>query len=240
MSSSEEKIKSLTITSKTGTSDRELAKFMPIVEMIARKILQTSAYAQIASFEELVNTGLISVSKLINTARHTPDTEYNSSYIAQSVKWAIKDELRSRQGWYGVKHVTPTENSPEAKAEKEAKEADKGITKINNMDDARQAVFEVILSVEGLEEEAGFNPKDQSPEVLEQLELVSMKNSLKKSVSKLPENLRDVISLRFYHGLSGNEVAKKLGVSPSRISHMIRESVKKLKVLMVAEGYTSL
>jgi RNA polymerase sigma-70 factor (ECF subfamily) len=66
-----------------------------------------------------------------------------------------------------------------------------------------------------------------------------MKNSLKKAISKLPDNLKKVIELRYYTNASGNEVAEKLNVSPSRISHMIKEATKKLRVLMIAEGYDS-
>ena len=43
--------------------------------------------------------------------------------------------------------------------------------------------------------------------------------------------------MRFYENMSGNEVAEALNVTPSRISHMIKEATKKLKVLMIAEGY---
>lgn len=238
MSTQEDKIKSLKINSKNSAKD--IAKFMPIVEMIARKESQNKS-KQIISYEEMVNTGLIAVNKLIESAKLNEDTEFNSSYIAQSVKWAMKDEIRSRQGWYGVKTVVAVDGSPEATPEGAAEQATPDpteTTEIKSFDDARKAVFEVIMSVEGMEEELGFSPADTNQvDELERLELLSMKTSLKKSVSKLPSNLREVIELRYYDCLSGNEVADKLGVTPSRISHMIKEAVKKLRVSMVAEGY---
>ena len=240
----EDKIKSLKIDSQTN-SKKDVAKFMPIVEMIARKEIQSKS-KQIMSYDELINTGLIAVNKLIESANFAVGTEYNSSYIAQSVKWAMKDELRSRQSWYGVKKVVTWEDldtSPEKQAasESEGEKDPTETTVINNIDDARKAVFEVIMSVEGLEEDSGFSPVDpNSEEHLERLELLEMKSSLQKAISKLPENLRQVIEMRFYTNLSGNEVAERMQVTPSRISHMIREAVKKLKVLMVAEGYSSL
>ncbi len=244
MSVPEDKIKSLKIDSQTN-SKKDIAKYMPIVEMIARKEIQSKS-KQIMSYDELINTGLIAVNKLIESANFTSDTEYNSSYIAQSVKWAMKDELRSRQSWYGVKKTVTWEDldtSPEKQAasESESEKDPTETTVINNIDDARKAVFEVIMSVEGLEEESGFSPADpNSEEHLERLELLEMKSSLQKAISKLPDNLKQVIEMRFYTNLSGNEVAERMQVTPSRISHMIREAVKKLKVLMVAEGYSSL
>lgn len=242
MSVPEDKIKVLKIDS-TVNSKKDIAKFMPIVEMIARKEIQSKS-KQIMNYDELVNTGLIAVNKLIETANFSPGTEYNSSYIAQSVKWAMKDEIRSRQSWYGVKKTVTWEDldgstpkKPEAESESDPTET----TVINNIDDARKAVFEVIMSVEGLEEDSGFSPADPNAEEhLERLELLEMKSSLQKAISKLPDNLKQVIEMRFYTNLSGNEVAERMQVTPSRISHMIREAVKKLKVLMVAEGYSSL
>lgn len=244
MANQDDKIKSLKIDSSTGTSGREVAKFMPIVEMIARKEMQSKT-KNILSYDELVNTGLIAVNKLIESAKHSQETEYNSSYIAQSVKWAIKDELRSRQSWYGVKKVVAVEGSKESKeAEKKAAKANgdaSGSNQIKDADDARRAVFEVIMSVEGMEEDVGYTPADtSSPEHLERMALIEMKNTLKKVIAKLPTNLKKVIEYRFYKNLSGNEVAEKLNVTPSRISHMIKEATKKLRVLMVAEGFHSL
>lgn len=240
MPSQEDKIKSLKIDSKTSNKDSDLAKFKPLVEMIARKELQTKSKA-IISFDELINTGLIVINKLIDGARKNTGTEYNSSYIAQSVKWAMKDEIRSRQGWYGVKSVVSLEPKDENfdDADSSSAQADPTeTTEIKNFDDARKAVFEVIMSVEGMEEDLGYSPADPNGiGELERLELLSMKNSLKKSIAKLPKNLKEVIEMRFYDCLSGNEVAERLGVTPSRISHMINEAVKKLRVNMIAEGY---
>ncbi|MDD9899036.1 MAG: sigma-70 family RNA polymerase sigma factor [Candidatus Melainabacteria bacterium] len=238
MPSQEDKIKSLKIDSNTAKKPKAVNEYLPIVEMIGRKEMGTKS-KQIISYEELTNTGLIAVNKLIETAKLNPGTEYNSSYIAQSVKWAMKDEVRSRQSWYGVKKVVPVDQtSEEAKAK--AKDPTE-TTEIKTADDARKAVFEVIMSVDSMAEDQGFAPADPNAEEnLDRLALIEMKQALLKVIKKLPDNLRSVIEMRFYKNMSGNEVAEKLSVTPSRISHMIREAVKKLKVLMVAEGYTSL
>ena len=226
-------IKSLEITSETTTRGAEIAKFMPLVEIIARKEYRSRKYQNIFSFDELVNTGLIAVHNLIEQAKSKKDTKYNSSYIAQSVKWAITDELRKRQSWYGVKRTAPSQDSAKTKKEADPTET----TVIKTADDFKKAVFEVIMSVEGMEEDLGFAPADNSEDHLDRLELLAMKNSLKKSVDKLPENLKKVVVMRFYENMSGNEVAEALNVTPSRISHMIKEATKKLKVFMIAEGY---
>lgn len=223
---------SLKITSETSNRGRDIAKFMPIVEMIARKEFQ-SISGNVISYDDLVNTGLIAVNKLITTANNTPKAEFNSSYIAQSVKWAMKDEVRSRQAWYGVKKTDPGASRDKSKIPDSTE-----TTVVRNYDDAKKAVFEVIMSIDSMSDDVGFTPEDKnSPDYLENLEIQEMKDSLKKSVSKLPDNLRQVIEMRFYKNMSGNEAAQKLGVTPSRVSHMINEAVKRLKVFMVAEGY---
>lgn len=238
---SDDKIKSLKIDSKTSNKGKDVAQFMPIVEMIARKEYGGKT-GKILSYEELVNTGLIAINKLIDVAKNSETVEYNSSYIAQSVKWAMKDELRSRQSWYGVKKVVALDkDSIDATGTKSKQETGSAREEVKTIDDARRAVFEVIMSVDSMAEDTGFSPADPNGvDESDRLELLAMKNSLKKAISKLPENLRKVIELRFYHNASGNEVAEKLNVSPSRISHMIKEATKKLRVLMVAEGYDSM
>lgn len=232
MAAQDDKIKTLVINAKTSNKNSDLLRFLPLIEMIVRKEQNSRAKA-IMSYDEMVNTGLLAVNKLIQSALSLKNTEYNSSYIAQSVKWAIKDELRARQTWYGVKTVTVLdpllEDKPEVPDE---------ISVVNSFEDARRAVFEIIMSVESMEEDLGFVPADpNSPEYLERLELLEMKVSLQKAITKLPENLRTVIEMRFYQNIGGNEAASKLGVTPSRISHMINEAIGKLKILMVAEGY---
>lgn len=238
---SDDKIKSLKIDSKTSNKGKDVAQFMPIVEMIARKEFSGKT-GKILSYDELVNTGLIAINKLIDVAKNTETVEYNSSYIAQSVKWAMKDELRSRQSWYGVKKVVALDkDSIDATGAKSKEETGTAREEIKTYADTRKAVFEVIMSVDSMAEDTGFSPADPNGvDESDRLELLSMKNSLKKAVSKLPDNLRKVVELRFYHNASGNEVAEKLNVSPSRISHMIKEATKKLRVLMVAEGYDSM
>jgi RNA polymerase sigma factor (sigma-70 family) len=242
MSSQEEKIKLLKIDSVVVQKKIDLNQFTPLVEMIARKELNSKS-KQIISFDELVNTGLIAVNKLIEAAKLNKETVYNSSYIAQSVKWAMKDEVRSRQTWYGVKKVVSVDSRDDVLQEEiDLNSFDPTeTTVIKSIDDAKKAIFEVIMSVDSMEEDHGFTPEDtNNPNILEHLELVAMKNSLKKSVSKLPSNLKKVIELRFYKNLPGNTVADELGVTPSRVSHMIREAVSKLKVLMIAEGYNEI
>ena len=237
----DDKIKSLKIDASTSNKGKDVAKFMPLVEMIARKEYGGKT-GKVLSYEELVNTGLIAVNKLIEVARKSEGIEYNSSYIAQSVKWAMKDELRSRQSWYGVKKVVALDkDSIDATGAKAKEQIGEEREEIKTIDDARKAVFEVIMSVDSMSDDTGFTPADPNGvDESDRLELLAIKNSLKKSVAKLPDNLKKVIQMRFYENASGNEVAEKLGVSPSRISHMIKEATKKLKVLMVAEGYDSL
>lgn len=238
--SQDDKIKSLKIDSKTSNKGKDVAQFMPIVEMIARKEYSGKT-GKILNYEELVNTGLIAVNKLIEVARSSDSVEYNSSYIAQSVKWAMKDELRSRQSWYGVKKVVAVDkDSIDATGAKSKEQTGTAREEVKTLDDARKAVFEVIMSVDSMSDDTGFSPADPNGvDESDRLELLGMKNSLKKAIKKLPDNLRKVIEMRFYSDASGNEVAEKLGVSPSRISHMIKEATKKLRVLMIAEGYDS-
>ena len=93
----------LFIDPNTGTSEEILKQFLPIVEMVVKKEYMTIP-SYLAEYSELINIGLLTVNKLLHDVKKNNKT-YNSSYIAQAVKWAIKDELRSKYNWYGVKQT---------------------------------------------------------------------------------------------------------------------------------------
>src|SRR3989338_10166847 len=95
--------KDLFIGPETGTSETVLKSFLPIIEMVVKKEYKTIP-SYLAEYSELINVGLLSVNKLLQDAAKNRKT-YNSSYIAQAVKWAIKDELRIKYNWYGVKQA---------------------------------------------------------------------------------------------------------------------------------------
>lgn len=223
-------IKELSIGPDTGTGDSVLKRFMPVIEMVVRKEYK-SIPSYLAEYGELVNVGLLTVNKLLKDVKESKKI-YNSSYIAQAVKWAIKDELRTKYNWYGIKQTQQKEESKLAQDEMFSE----GVVYDISEQEATEKVFETILYLEDMPVEKPIEEMDTDE--LARLELKELKQAIKRAVEKLPEKHRMVMELRFYQGKRGNDVAEELGVTPSRISHMIQDAIEKIRQSLAAEGFT--
>ncbi len=226
--------KDLIIGPGTGTSEEVLKRYLPIVEMVVKKEYKTIP-SYLAEYSELINIGLLTVNKLLKDVAKTNKT-YNSSYIAQAVKWAIKDELRSKYNWYGVKQAKSKDNDDFGNAYINERESSDENNDAPEQEEETERVFETILYLDDFQRET--IPKDQmSTDELARLELMELKAALKRAIEKLPPKHKQVIEMRFYEGKKGNDIASWLGVTPSRVSHMIQDAIEKVKQSLVAEGF---
>ena len=227
--------KDLFIGPDTGTSEEALKSFLPIVEMVVKKEYKTIP-SYLAEYSELINIGLLSVNKLLKDVAKNKKT-YNSSYIAQAVKWAIKDELRVKYNWYGVKQSKAKDTGDEYINDPgNTGGSAEGDFALSVQDSETEKVFETILYLDDFQRETAT--KDQmSSDELARLELMELKAALKRAIDKLPPKHKQVIELRFYEGKKGNDIAAGLGVTPSRVSHMIQDSIEKLRQSLSQEGF---
>lgn len=53
--------------------------------------------------------------------------------------------------------------------------------------------------------------------------------SLRTAIERLPERERQVVYLRFYHGLTQDRSSRVLGVSQVQVSRLERRAVKRLR-----------
>ena len=56
--------------------------------------------------------------------------------------------------------------------------------------------------------------------------------SLRQALKKLPDNQLQVISLRFYHGMTQDAAARVIGVSQVQVSRLEKRAIEKLRTLM--------
>ena len=227
--------KDLFIAPGTGAGENVLKQYLPIVEMVVRKEYK-SIPSHLAEYSELINIGLLAVNKLLNEVVKNNKT-YNSSYIAQAVKWAIKDELRTKYNWYGIKH-TKSKDEPFQQDSGYPREiaSEEDVGELTE-EDAKEKVFESILYLEDFSGEA--TPVEQMTiDELAKLELNELKHAVKRAIEKLPPKHRRVMEMRFYEGKRGNDVAVELGVTPSRVSHMIQDAIEKVRQSLIAEGFS--
>ncbi len=227
--------KDLFIGPDTGTSEEALKRFLPIIEMVVKKEYKTIP-SYLAEYSELINIGLLSVNKLLNDVVKNNKT-YNSSYIAQAVKWAIKDELRVKYNWYGVKQSKAKDVSDEHVSESNSEGTSESNFSPSIKEEETEKVFETILYLDDFQRESVS--KDQmATDELARLELMELKTALKRAIDKLPPKHKQVIELRFYEGKRGNDIAAWLGVTPSRVSHMIQDAIEKVRQSLSIEGFS--
>ena len=226
--------KELFIGPDTGTSEEALKSFLPIVEMVVKKEYKTIP-SYLAEYSELINIGLLSVNKLLNDVAKNKKN-YNSSYIAQAVKWAIKDELRVKYNWYGVKQSKAKDSSDEFNSEYSGQPGESS-SSASVQEEETERVFETILYLDDFQRETA-SKEQMTTDELARLELTELKAALRRAIDKLPPKHKQVIELRFYEGKKGNDIAAWLGVTPSRISHMIQDAIEKVRLSLSQEGFS--
>ena len=229
--------KELYIGPDSGTGDSVLKKYLPVIEMVVKKEYRTIP-AYLAEYSELINVGLITVNKLLGDVAKSKKT-YNSSYIAQAVKWAIKDESRAKYNWYGVKQAKAKLNDDEDSSPSNSSDyADGPESDPSNItpEEATEKVFETILYLEDFQRET-VSKEQMSSDELAKLELLELRDAIKRAIDKLPAKHKRVIELRFYEGKRGNDIATWLGVTPSRVSHMIQDAIEKVRQSLSVEGF---
>lgn len=73
-----------------------------------------------------------------------------------------------------------------------------------------------------MKDERGVNPLDEA-------EWASKREELAEAIDRLPDREKMVITLYYYEGLTVKEIAKVLGVSPSRVSQIHTRAVMRLR-----------
>ncbi len=228
--------KELFIDSTSGMGEAVLKTYLPIIEMVVKKEYKTIP-SYLAEYAELINIGLLTVNKLLNDVVKTKKT-YNSSYIAQAVKWAIKDELRTKYNWYGVKQTqSKDKTSDDGSSDLSPRELTQSeeATELTE-EEATERVFETVLYLDDFNRET-VSKEQMTSDELARLELLELKEAVKKAIDKLPAKHKQVLELRFYQGKRGNDIATSLGVTPSRISHMIQDAIEKVRQMLAKEGF---
>lgn len=208
----------------TKQDNRNLQNYIDIVQKVAR-VEHRRIPAHMVEYEELLSIGIIAIQVMIKNKTPEQLAKYNSAYIATAVRWAIRNELRIRYKWYSLKH--------KAEDEYDEDEVVDGI----DMKQAkiREAIYETILSIDGLAASASDNdsPFDfvRDPHALpdESAELSEMGKMIRVAISKLPPKERTVVEYRFYRNMQVKDIAKQIGLSPSRVTRIVQSSLNTVR-----------
>ncbi|MBQ8476150.1 hypothetical protein IJ531_03710, partial [bacterium] len=80
--------------------DASLRRYSDLINKIAKVEYRSIASQHLIEFDELVSIGLQTISVLCKEKNFE---NFNESYLSTAIKWAIRNELRNRYKWYGVR-----------------------------------------------------------------------------------------------------------------------------------------
>ena len=202
----------------------QLQEYIDIVQKVA-KVEHRRIPAHMVDYEELVSIGILAIQVLIKNKTPEQLAKYNTAYIATAVRWAIRNELRIRYKWYSLKHK-PDDQYDEEEA-------------VEGMDmqkaKVREAVYETILSIDGLAAAASDNDspfdflKDPHAHPDENAEITEMGRMIREAIAKLPPKERTVVEYRFYRNMQVKDIAKQVGLSSSRVTRIVQASLNTVK-----------
>lgn len=202
----------------------KLQEYIDLVQKVA-KVEHRRIPSHMVDYEELVSIGILAIQALIKNKTEEQLEKYNSAYIATAVRWAIRNELRIRYKWYSLKH-RPDEEYDEEEA-------------VEGMDmqkaKVREAVYETVLSIDGLAAAASDNDspfdflKDPHAQPDESAEITEMGRMIRAAITKLPAKERTVVEYRFYRNMQVKDIARQIGLSPSRVTRIVQSSLNFVK-----------
>ena len=219
-----------------------IKQYIGIVQKIAR-VEHRRIPNHMIEYEELVSIGIIAVQTLIKGKTEEQLAHYNEAYIGTAVKWAIRNELRHRYKWYTLKHKKEDDAEDSYVSEvndSEQPSDDMGFSISPNK--VREAVYETILSIDGLAAAATDNAspfdfiKDPHAMPDEKAEIVEMSKLIKQAIAKLPQKERTVVEYRFYRNMQAKDIATMVGLSPSRITRIVQYSLNQIREYLKATG----
>lgn len=187
----------------------KLRKYLDLINKIVKVEYKTIAAQHLVEFDELVNIGIQTVDILCANHNAEDEDEYNESYLATAIKWAIRNELRRRYRWHGVKSQRPID-------------ADKN--------ELREAIYKTILSTDEMfESEKPFEVKDVRKNPEESCEFNQISVAIKKAIAELPRRERELIEAKFFQEKKLMELSEEFSISASRISRIIKSGLDKVK-----------
>jgi RNA polymerase sigma factor (sigma-70 family) len=192
-------------------------------------------------YEELVSIGIIAVQTLIKGKSPEQLENYNEAYIGTAVRWAIRNELRHRYKWYTLKHKSEDGYTTDSIEEDDIDDSEDMGFAISPAK-VREAVYETILSIDGLAAAASDNAspfdfiKDPSAMPDEKAEIIEMSKLIKQAIAKLPQKERTVVEYRFYRNMQAKDIAVTVGLSPSRITRIIQYSLNEIREYLKSRG----
>ena len=98
------------------------------------------------------------------------------------------------------------------------------------------------MSIDGLAASATDNDspfdfiKDPSALPDEKAEITELSKLIKEAIATLPQKERTVVEYRFYRNMQAKDIAKQVGLSPSRITRIVQSALGSIREYLAARG----
>lgn len=210
----------------------KIKEYIDIVEKVA-KVEHRRIPSHMVDYEELVSIGIIAVQSMIKDKTPEQLEKYNSSYIGTAVRWAIRNELRSRYKWYSLKHTKTNDASDDDSTDVESGDIDVSPGKV------REAIYETILSIDSIAAASSDNDspfdfiKDPHAMPDEKAEISELGRAIREAIATLPQKDRLIVEYRFYRNMQVKEIAEQVGLSSSRITRIVQSALNHVREYLV-------
>lgn len=217
----------------------KLKDYIDIIQKVA-KVEYKRIPSHMLDCDELVSIGIIALQALFKNKTEEQLANYNSSYIATAVRWAIRNELRNRYKWYTLKHKA--EEGDEGASEEYSDNQSALDVSPNKI---REAVYETILSIDSIMAASSDNDspfdfiKDTSATPDQNAELTELSKLIKEAIARLPQKDRTIVEYRFYRNMQVKQIAAMVGLSSSRITRIVQSSLNQVREYLQKRGLTS-
>lgn len=196
-----------------------ISEYNDLIETIAKVEAKKLSSNCLIDYSELVNIGTHVVYNLVMAM--TATNQYNHSYIATAIKWAIRNEVRRRYKWYSLK----------------SKKENNGAISDEDHLNLREAVYKTILSIDELQSAdvpTQIPADEKTPE--EKLAFHELSEAIKEAIKHLPPRERELIEYKFFKDKKLREISEDFELSPSRISRIIQSGLDKIKTELCKQG----
>lgn len=228
-------------TNDPSLRDEIVLRYHGLVERIARK------YSGLEPIEDLVQVGYMGLLNALNMFEPAKGVRFNT-YATHLVAGSIKHHLRDRTkiirepAWLQeIRHkVNRTNSQLQQELGRPATEAEiaerAGVTEDLVAEVfATEDLFKVSsLTVAGASEEEDGEEIDFADEGQEHTS-VEERFVLEKAIGELRDLEQSVLSLFHFESLNQSEIASRLQISPNYVSHILRQSLSKLRGILNAE-----
>ena len=213
---------------------------MPLVKKIAKSLARRST-DPVDDLVQVGSLGLIKAIEFFDPAISTKFKTYASYLITGEIRHYLRDKASMikapreiQELAFRISHVIKqlAENGIENPTNEQIAEAmDLPVKKINDVIEVDRRKSTISLDqVYSNSDEDCFSLADKIPagDYQEFLNSYEEKMMLKHAISELPNNLKEVIELSYYHDLNQREIAEKLNISQMQVSRRLKRALAEM------------